>query len=587
MSKIDIPKRISFQRDYTKTPRWRFIPFGKFPKGTILQVLELEIDPQFPIPIVADQLEITESLLFYLDGLDWYLTDQPFALNCHIYYDIRENIIRAGWGMISPDLLTKRGSFIPLITIESDFKVKCPRCGCELLGIHRLEDNQIESFALLKHSKKPDCLFRLNPFLNYIYGSVSNLDLRFCLFCLQCKKAFRQSIDVLHQDFSKEDRTCFDFDELDFFLNLPFDEIKADEIEETMIIEYLQCGRFARAYLSLKVLLNKDPENLKLLSYLAMALEGRRRINRVMELYKTIVERSGHSEQAQENLFSFCLCNNQGEEALEELLSKGYITWAVFSSEKPNANALNEFELQAARWMIAQPKIDSLLENRQFKLARDGLRNYKPLGMIGNLEILKRISITAFFAEDYEECLSSALDFVRLGGIWEKTEFYIEEAYKAIRCRNLANDFRHEFTAMLKMAALKYDAKDFAEALKLAESCLELCSESAYALIEKGNALHMLGRYIEAIQVYEKAMELNPASANAYFNYASFILDTQTEISQLNKAYIFILRARRLGFSNNLIENTDKMLEKVQGLLISHYDHYHNECLLPKDEIGE
>jgi superkiller protein 3 len=58
----------------------------------------------------------------------------------------------------------------------------------------------------------------------------------------------------------------------------------------------------------------------------------------------------------------------------------------------------------------------------------------------------------------------------------------------------------------------------YEEALQAIDKALELNPDNSYAWNNKGIALRNLGRHEEALQAYDKALELNPDYSNAWYN---------------------------------------------------------------------
>jgi len=67
-----------------------------------------------------------------------------------------------------------------------------------------------------------------------------------------------------------------------------------------------------------------------------------------------------------------------------------------------------------------------------------------------------------------------------------------------------------------------YYKKEYNEALKCYDKAIEINPNSANAWNNKGLALVLLSNYDEALKCYDKAIEINPNSANAWRNRGSF-----------------------------------------------------------------
>ena len=83
-------------------------------------------------------------------------------------------------------------------------------------------------------------------------------------------------------------------------------------------------------------------------------------------------------------------------------------------------------------------------------------------------------------------------------------------------------------------APQKMKLKQYKEAIADYDKAIELNPKDAKAYYNRGNAKHQLKQYKEAIADYDKAIELNPKDANAYNNRGK-----QNELKQTKKLFRF------------------------------------------------
>jgi Flp pilus assembly protein TadD len=84
--------------------------------------------------------------------------------------------------------------------------------------------------------------------------------------------------------------------------------------------------------------------------------------------------------------------------------------------------------------------------------------------------------------------------------------------------------------------ALLYDQQKYNEAIQAYDKAIEIDPQKADAWYSKGNALKAQSKYDEAIKAYDKTIQLNPNYANAWYNKAN-TLKAQSKYDEAIKAY--------------------------------------------------
>lgn len=126
----------------------------------------------------------------------------------------------------------------------------------------------------------------------------------------------------------------------------------------------------------------------------------------------------------------------------------------------------------------------------------------------------------------------------------------------------------------------KTNIKDFDEALKALDKAIELNPEYALAYFSKGIVFHNLNQLQAAFENYSKAIELDPDMTDAYFNRAQTILafekpdekelrqaledlDTATDLDPkfIDAHYYTAVVKKKLQDYHGAIESLDKVLE--------------------------
>lgn len=72
--------------------------------------------------------------------------------------------------------------------------------------------------------------------------------------------------------------------------------------------------------------------------------------------------------------------------------------------------------------------------------------------------------------------------------------------------------------SLLEKAQQFVDAKKYNESINLLDHALEIDSQSAVIHYKKANILQGLNRFEDAIQSYNKALDINPNHAPTYYN---------------------------------------------------------------------
>jgi tetratricopeptide (TPR) repeat protein len=112
--------------------------------------------------------------------------------------------------------------------------------------------------------------------------------------------------------------------------------------------------------------------------------------------------------------------------------------------------------------------------------------------------------------------------------------------FSAIICTALKKDDVSD-----SLAVLKSENKDMKEYIKRLDDILIECNEDAWN--NKGRILLSQGKYDEAVQAYEKALEINPYNADAWTSKGS-VLKLLGRTKEANEAFS---RAKELGLPSD------------------------------------
>jgi tetratricopeptide (TPR) repeat protein len=94
---------------------------------------------------------------------------------------------------------------------------------------------------------------------------------------------------------------------------------------------------------------------------------------------------------------------------------------------------------------------------------------------------------------------------------------------------------KKEIKWLIKGLSLDINGK-YKEAIECYDKALEINPESADALNNKGAALDDIGKYEEAIECYEKALKLNPQHSDALYNKTQSL--NEIKLKKLKKKVI-------------------------------------------------